>query len=183
MRIQFPEKQWRSWEVLRLSRRHGLWSPNQASCCSVAKSYPTLCVPMDCSTPGFSVLHCLLEFAPTHVHWVSDAIQPSHPQLSPPPALNLSQHQGLFLWVSSSHQVAKVLELQHQHQSLQWIFRIDFLDCFDLLTVQGTLKSLLQHHTVQSINSLALSLLYSAALTSSPHDWMDLCWQSNVSAF
>ena len=78
---------------------------------------------MDCSTPGYPVLHYLLEFAQTHVHWVGDAIQPFHP-LPPlsPPALNLSQHWGLFHWVSSSHQVAKGLELQLQHQSFQWIF-------------------------------------------------------------
>ena len=76
-------------------------------CCSVAQSCPTLCSPMDRSTPGFPVHHHLLELAQTHVHWVGDAIQPSHP-LSPPspPALNLSQHQGLFQWVDSSHQVA-----------------------------------------------------------------------------
>ena len=68
--------------------------------------------PMDCSTPGFPVHHQLPELAQTHVHWVSDTIQPSHPLLSPsPPAFNLSQHQGLFQWISSSHQVAKVLEL------------------------------------------------------------------------
>ena len=78
---------------------------------------------MDCSTPGFPVLHYLLEFAQIHVHWVGDAIQPSHPLLPPfSPALNLSQHQSLFQWVSSSHQVAKVFELQLQHQSFQWIF-------------------------------------------------------------
>ena len=64
----------------------------------------------------------------THVHWVGDAIQPSHPLSSPsPPALNLSQHRRLFKWVSSSHQVAKVLGLQLRHQSLQWIFRVDSL--------------------------------------------------------
>ena len=69
-----------------------------------------------------------LEFTQTHVHWVGDAIQPSHPLSSPsPPAFNLSQHQGLFKWVSSSHQVAKVLEFQLQHQSFQWIFRTNFL--------------------------------------------------------
>ena len=85
-----------------------------------------LCNPMDCSMPGFPVLYYLLEFAQTHIHWVSDAIQPSHPLPSPsPPAFNLSQHQGLFQWVRSSHQVAKILELQHQ--SFQWIFRVDFL--------------------------------------------------------
>ena len=98
------------------------------SCCSVAESCLALCDPMDCSTPGFPVFHCVLEFAQTHVHWVSDAIQPSHPLLSPsPPAFNLSWHQGLFQQVSSSHQVAEVLELQLQHQSSQWIFRVDFL--------------------------------------------------------
>ena len=81
-------------------------------CCSFAKSYPTLCDPMDCSTQGFPVHHQPPELAQTHVHQVGNAIQPSHPQLSPsPPAFNLSQHQGLFQWVSSSHQVAKVLEL------------------------------------------------------------------------
>ena len=91
-------------------------------------SCPTLCDPMDCSMPGFLVHHQLLELTQTHVHWVGDAIQPAHPLSSPsPPAFNLSQHQGLFHWVSSSHQVAKVLEFQLQHQSFQWIFRTDFL--------------------------------------------------------
>ena len=81
---------------------------------------------LDCSTPGFPVSHYLPEFAQIHVHWVSDAIQPSHPLSSPsPPALNLSQHQGLFKWVSSLHQVAKVLEFQLQHQSFPWTFRTD----------------------------------------------------------
>ena len=95
-------------------------------CCSVAKSSPTLCNPMDCSMSGFPVFHYLLEFAQIHVHWVSDAIQPFHPlSLPSPPAVNLSQHQGLFQWVSSSYQVAKALELQLQ--SFQWIFRVDFL--------------------------------------------------------
>ena len=89
---------------------------------SVAQSCPTLCNPMDCSTPGLLVHQQLPELAQTHVHWVGDAIQPSHPLLSPsPPAFNLSQHQGLFQWVRSSHQVAKVLEFQLQHQSFQII--------------------------------------------------------------
>ena len=80
--------------------------------------------PMECSMPGLPVHHQLLEFTKTHVHWVSDAIQPFHPLSSPsPPALNLSQHQGLLKWVSSLHQVAKVLEFQIQHQSFQWILR------------------------------------------------------------
>ena len=95
---------------------------------SVAQLCPTLCDPMDCSMTGLPVHHQLPEFTQTHVHWVSDAIQPSHLLSSPsPPALNLSQHQGLFKWVSFSHQVAKVLEFQLQHQSFQWIFRTDFL--------------------------------------------------------
>ena len=146
---------------------------------SVTQSCLTLCDPMDCSTSGFPVLYHLPDFTQTHV---GDAIQPSHPLSSPsPPALNLSQHQGLFKWVSSLHQVAKLIS-----------FRMDWLD---LLAVQVTLKSLLQHQqfkapTVQSINSLALSFLYSTTLTSIYDHWKshsfdqtDLCWQSNVSAF
>ena len=116
---------------------------------SVTQSCPTLCDPMNCSTPGLPVHHQLPESTQTHVHWVGDAIQPSHPPLSPSsPAVILSHHQGLFKWVRSSHQVAKVLEFQLQHQSFQWTprpisFRMDWLD---RLVVQGTLKSLLQHH-------------------------------------
>ena len=95
--------------------------------CSVAKSCPTVCDPMGCSRSGFPVPHHLLEFAQVHVHCLGDAIQPSH-LLSPSSfAFSLSQHQGLFQWVSSSHQVAKILELQLQHQSFQWVFRVDFL--------------------------------------------------------
>ena len=116
-----------------------------------SQSCPTLCNPMNCSTPAFPIHHQLLELTQTHVNRVGDAIQPSHPLSSPsPPAdFSLSQHQGLFKWVSSSHQVAKVLELQLHNQSFQWIFRIDFLyNCwFDLLAVQGILKSLFQHHS------------------------------------
>ena len=96
-------------------------------CFPVVQSCPTLCDPMDCSTPVFPILHYLPEFAQTHVHWIDDAIQPSHPLLSPSPAFSVAQHQGLFQWVGSWHQVAKVLELQLQHQSFQWIFRADFL--------------------------------------------------------
>ena len=84
---------------------------------SVAQSCPTPCDPMDCSTLGLPVHHQLLEFTQTHVHGVSDAIQASHPLLSPSPALNLPQHQGLFQWIVLSHQVAKVLEFQLQHQN------------------------------------------------------------------
>ena len=89
----------------------------------VAQPCLTVCDSMNCSTPGLPVHHQLPEFTQTHVHWVGDAIQPSHP-LSPPspPAFNLSQHQGLFKWVNSLHQVAKVLEFQLQHQSFQWLW-------------------------------------------------------------
>ena len=95
---------------------------------SVTKLCLALCDPMDCSMSGFPVLHHPPELAQTHVHRVSDAIQPSHPLSLPfPPALNPSHHQGLFQRVSSLDQVAKVLELQFRHQSFQWIFRVDFL--------------------------------------------------------
>ena len=133
---------------------------------SVAQSRLTLCDSMDCSMPGFLVHHKLPEPAETRVYQVGDAIQPSHPQSSPsPPVFSLSQHQGLFQWVSSSHQVAKRLELQLQHQSFQWIFRISFrMDWLDLLAVQRTLKSLLQHHSLRA-SILWLSLLYGPTFT------------------
>ena len=94
------------------------------SCLVVSDS----CDPVECSMPGFPVHHLFPELDQTHVHRVGDVIQPSHPLLPPsPPAFNLSQHQGLFQWVSSLHQVAKLLELQLLQQSFQWIFRVDFL--------------------------------------------------------
>ena len=117
---------------------------------SVTQSCLTLCDPMNHSTPGLPVHHQLPEFNQTHIHRVSDAIQPSHPLSSPsPPALNRSQHQSLFQLVNSSHEVAKVLEFQLQHHSFQRNPRADLLQngLLDLLAVQGTLKSLLQHHT------------------------------------
>ena len=93
---------------------------------SVAQSCLTLCDPMNCSTPGFSVHHQLLEFTQTHIHWVGDAIQPSHPLSSPSPrTFNVSQHQGLFKWVNSLQRMAKVLAFQLQHQSCQWTLSTD----------------------------------------------------------
>ena len=114
--------------------------------CSVAQSCLTLCDPMDCSTPGFPVHHQFPKPTQTHVYHVSDAIQPSHPLLSPSPlAFNLSQHQGLFQGVISSHQVAKgSASVPPMNNSGLISFRMDWLD---LLTVQGTLRSLLQHHS------------------------------------
>ena len=116
---------------------------------SVTQLCPTLCNPMNRSMPGFPVHHQLLEFTQTQAHRVSGATQPSHPLSSlSPPAPNPSQHQGLCQWVNSSHEVAKVLEFQLQHQSFQWTPRTDVrMDWLDFLAVQGTLKSLLQHHS------------------------------------
>ena len=118
---------------------------------------------MDCSTPGFPVLHHLLEFAQTHVHWVDDAIQSSRPLSSPSPlAFNLSQHQGLLQWVGSSDHVAKVLGFQLQHQSFQWIFRVDFLQ--DWLAWSPCCPSDSQKSSpapqFKSINSSTFSFLY-----------------------
>ena len=105
---------------------------------------------MDHSMPGLPVHHQLLEFTQTHLHWFGDSIQPSHPLSSPsPPTFNLSQHHSLFKWVSSSNQVAKLLDFQLQHQSFQWTLMTHLLrmDLLDLLAVQRTLKSFLQHHS------------------------------------
>ena len=117
---------------------------------SVTQSCPNLCHPMDCSVPGFPVHHQLPNLTQTYVHWVTDDIQPSRPLLAPsPPAFNLYQHQGLFRWVSSSHQVTKYwsssLSISPSNEYSGPIsFRVDWVD---LLAVQGTLKSLLQHHS------------------------------------
>ena len=150
---------------------------------------------MDCSIPGFPVLHVLpliLEFAQTHIHWVADAIQPSHPLSSAsPPALNRSQHQGLFQ-VSSLHQVAKVLKLQLQHQSFQWIFRVNLPE--DRLVWSPCCPRDFQESSLapqlEGMNSLAFCLLYHPAVTMVRDHWeahsldyIDFCWQSNISAF
>ena len=105
-----------------------IWLHISISISSVPHSCPTLCDPINYCTPGLPVHHQLQEFTQTHVHWVGDAIQPSHPLSFPSsPAPNPSQHQGLFQWVNSSHEVAKVLEFQLQHQSFQWTPRTDLL--------------------------------------------------------
>ena len=115
---------------------------------SVTQSCLTLCDSMDCSMPGFPVHHQLPELSQTHVHWVSYAVQPSHPLSSPsPPPFNLSQHQGLFKWVSSLHQVAKVLEFQLR------------MDWFDLLADQGTVKNLLQYHSSKASRAITFLLI------------------------
>ena len=134
---------------------------------SVTRSCPTLCDPMNRSTPGLPVHHQLPEFTQTRIHWVGDAIQPSHPLLFPsPPAPNPSQHQSLFQWVNSLHEVAKVLDFQLQHHSLQRNPRADLLQnglvgspCKDSQESSPTPQ-------FKSINSSVLSFLHSPTLTS-----------------
>ena len=119
---------------------------------SFTQSCLTLCNPMECSTPGFPVHHQLPKLAQTHVRWIGDAIQPSHPLMSPSPlAFNVCQHQGLFQWVSSSHQVVEILELQLQHQSFQWLFQDWFpLGWTGLISLQSKgLSSVFSNTTVQ----------------------------------
>ena len=146
---------------------------------------------MNCSTASFPVFHYLPEFAQTHVHWVSDATQPSH-LLSPPSplVLNFSQHQGLFQWIGTSYHVAKILELQHQF--FQWIFRTDFL--YDGLVASPCSPRDSQESSpapqFESINSSVLSFLSGSNITSIHDHWrnhsfdfMDLCQQSDASLF
>ena len=167
------------------------WVTKSVQFSSVSQSCPTLCNPVGCSTPGLPVHHQLPEFTQTHVRWVSDAIQPSHPLSSPsPPAFNLSQSQGLFQWVSSSHQVAKVLSFSFSISPFnEYSGLISFsMDWLDLLAIQGTLKSLLQHHS-----SKASILQHSAFfMTQLSHPYMTTgkmialtrwTFVSNVSAF
>ena len=159
---------------------------------SVAELCPILCDTMDCSTPGFPVHHQLPELAQTHVYWVSDAIQLSYLLSSPsPPAFNCSQHHSPFQWVSSSHHVAKVLELQLQYQPFQWIFRTDFLWDWLVWSPSSPRDSQVSCLTSQ----LKLSVLWLSAffIVQLSHSYITtgktialtrwLCWQSNVSAF
>ena len=128
--------------------------------------------PMDCSMPGFPILHHLLEFAQTHVHWVGNAIQPSRPLPSPsPPAFNLSQHQGLFKWVSSLHQVAKVLELQHQsfQFNIQGWFPLGLTGLISLLS-KGLL-TVFSNTTLQKHRSSVLRFLNGPTLISIHDYW------------
>ena len=153
------------------------------SCSVMSDSFQ---LPMDCSMSGFPVLQYLPEFAQTKVHWVDDTIQPFYHLLPPsPPALNLSQHQGLFQWVGSFHQVAKVLELQLQHQSLP----MNIQGWFPLGLTGLNSQESSPAPQFKSINSLGPSLLYSPAVTSvhdywknHSFDYADFCWQNDVSA-
>ena len=142
---------------------------------SVTQSCPTLCDHKDCSTPGLPVHHQLPEFAQTHVHWVGDAIQPSHPLSSPSPTFNLTQHQGLFQWVSSSHQVAKVLEFQLQHQS----FQLNIQDWFSLgltglISFQSKgLSRVFSNTLVQRHQFFGIQLFFDSTLTSTHGYWQN----------
>ena len=161
-------------------------------CCSVTKSCLILCDPMNCSTPGFPLLYCLLEFAHIHVHWVGDAIQPSHLLLPIYPLPSILLSISIFQWVCSLYQVAKVLELQLQHQSFQWIsglisFKINW---FDLLAIQGNFKilqhnsskaSVLRHSTFFMVQVSNLYTTTGKTIALTIH--IDLCQQSDVSAF
>ena len=141
---------------------------------SLAQSCPTLCDPMNSSTPGLPVHHHPPEFTQTHVHRVSDAIQPSHPLSSPsPPAPIPSQHHSLFQWVNSSHEVAKVLEFHPQHQSFQRNPRANLLQNGLVGSPCSPRDSQESSPTPQfkSINYLVLSLLYSPTLTSIHDHW------------
>ena len=164
-RCNYGENFWRK----NFGLKWGLIYLDSVQFSSVAQSCLTLCDTMNHSTPGLPVHHQLPEFTQTHVHWVSDAIQPFHPLSSPsPPALNLSQHQGLFKWISSSHEVAKVLEFQLQHQSFQWTYRTDLLKDGLFGSPCSPRDSQESSPTPQfkSINSSVLSFLYSPILTS-----------------
>ena len=129
-----------------------MWYLINLKCCSVAQSCPTLCDPTDCSMSGFPVLHCLPEFAQTHVHWAHDPIQPSYPLLSLFLLLSIFPSIGVFSNELALYIRWPVLESQLQHQSFQWTFRlVSFrMDWFDLLAIQGTLKSVLQHHSLKA---------------------------------
>ena len=189
-KIFLPVAALRQWDLsMKGAQLLGLWGPWQHKVCrdmdclcprsygphcsSVTQLCPTSCDTVDCSTPRFPVYHQLLELTQSHVHWIGDAIQPSHPLSSPsPPAFNLSQHQGLLQGVSFMHQVAKVLEFQLQHQSFQWIFRTDFLEDWLVWSLCSPRDSQESSPIPQfkSINSSAVSFLYGPTLTS-VHDY------------
>ena len=141
-------------------------------CCSVSQSCLTLWKPMNCSMPGFPVLHHFLEFVQTHVHWGVDTIQPSYPLSSPsPPGFSLSQHQNLFKWVGSSYpkywSFSFSISPSNEYSGL-----ISFkTDWFNLLAVHGTLESSSSATEFEGINSLVLSLFYCPALKSIHDYW------------
>ena len=162
------------WIFISLKSLHVLILKDRYKIRSVAQSCPTLCDPMNRSTPGLPVHHQLPEFTQTHIHRVSDAIQPSHPlSSSSPPAPNPPQHQSLFQWVNSSHEVAKVLEFQPQHHSFQGNPRADLLQNGLVGSLCSPRDSQESSPTSQfkSINSSVLSLLHIPTLTTIHDHW------------
>ena len=145
-----------------------------ACCCrSVAQSRPTLCDSMDCSTSSFPVLQRLPELTLTHVHWVNDAIQPSHPLYFPSPSVfNLSQHQGLFQWVVLCIRWSKYRSFSFSISPFNEYLGLIFfrIDSFDLLTIQGTLKNLLQHYNSKA-SILGCSTFFMVPLS---HPYMNI---------
>ena len=179
----------RAWQAI----EHGVAKRDSVQFSSAVQSCPTLCNSMDHSMPGLPVHHQLLTLTQTHIYCVSDAIQPSHPLLFPSPPASIFPSIRVFSNESVLHirwpeycSFSFNISLSNEYSGLI-SFRTDWLD---LLAAQGTLKSLLQHHSSESINSFALSFLYSPTLTFIHDSWkkrsidqMDLCQQSNVSAF
>ena len=164
----------RNWPLGKCNSKINRWSFISYQFNSVAQSCPTLCDPMNRSTPGLPVHHHLPEFTQTHVHRVSDAVQPSHPLSSPsPPAPNPSQHQSFFQLVNSSHEVAKVLEFQLQHHSFQRNPRADLLQNGLVGSPCSSKDSQESSPTPQfkRINSSALSFLHCPTLTSIHDHW------------
>ena len=160
---KWPNRRWQEWTLTR-----------SVQFSSVAQSCPTLCNPINHSTLGLPVHHQLPQFTQTHVHRVGDAIQPSHHLSSPsPPAPNPSQHHGLFQWVNSSHEVAKVLECQLQHQSFQWTPRTDLLQDGLVGSPCSPWDSQGSSPTpqIKSNNSSVLNFLHSTTLTSTHDHW------------
>ena len=158
---------------------------------SLTQSWLTHCDPMDCSLPGFPVLHQLPELAQTHVHQVSDAIQPSHP-LSPPssPAFSLSQHQGIFQWVSSSHQVANVFSFSirptNEYSGNRFPLGLTgFIYLQSKEISRGLSNTMVQNHPFFGAQSSlwSNSHIHKRLLKKHSFDYTDLGWQSNVSAF
>ena len=171
-KINYILKMWMHINIFKNSKSFSFRASVKFS--SIAQSCPTLCNLMDYNMPGLPVHHQHLEFIQTHVHWDTDVIQPSQPlSFLSHPAFNLSQHQGLFKWVSCSHRVAKVLEFLLQHQSLQWTLRTDFLwdGLYGSPCSPRDSQEFSPTSQFKSTSSLALSFLYSPTLTSIHEYW------------
>ena len=192
--FHYVDWEWESSYWMKVMKNQRRNEERLMSCCSVTELCLTLCNSMTWSMLGFPVFYYLPEFVWTYVHWVSDAIQLSHPLLPPSfPAPNLSQHQGVFQWVVSSHQVAKVLAIQLQHQSFQWISSVHWFPLGLTGWISLKSKDFKESSPVpqfKKTNSLVLILLYGPTLTSVHEYWKnrifdytDHCQKSHVSIF